>query len=242
MRTRGFTLIELLVAAVITGFVTLAVTQAYVLGINYSRRAEAARSTEDARIRFEDRISSLLRLSRLTTDTADRLSYFIGQVGNGNTSGAPGNRNNTSDTLTFTVAGQRLPGAVAASTDDFETINSQFGPQGGTAEVSFESSAIADTSNQQGVFLRIQRPADGDPTQGGEESVLDADVSEMGFEFFDGTNWLPTWNTQTGARRIPAAVRITYRLRDEDDDRVLIVRLPQSDVTPNNPVPAGTSG
>lgn len=237
---RGLTLIELLVAAVMTAFISLAISEAYVIGINYSHRSEAARASEDARIRFEDRISSYLRLARLTTDTTDRFSYFVGQVGNGSVS-SPGNRNNTADTLTFTVAGQRLQGALMTSTDDFETLNSQFGAQGGITEVSIESAAVGNTTNQQGVFLRVQQPADGDPTQGGNESVLDADVSEIGFEFYDGANWMPSWDTQTGARRLPSAVRVTYRLNGEDDDRILIVRLPQSDVTPDNPVPEATS-
>lgn len=240
---RGLTLLELLVAATMTVFITLAVTAAYVQGIRYTKQSSDARALEGARIRFEDRIGSLLTLAELTSDTTDRFSYFIGQIGNGQSNSPAGNKNNTSDTLTFTVIGSRLPGAVLASTDDFETINKNFGPQGGVAEVSIEFTAVGTVpDNTSGIFLRLQRPADGDPTQGGTETVLDANVTELGFEFFDGTNWDPTWNTQTGTRRLPSAVRMTYRIEGDDTDRVVTYSLPMSDVTPDNPIPTGANG
>ncbi len=242
MRGRGFTLIELLVAAVMMGFITLAVTSAYVQGIRYSKHAGEARAAEDARIRFEDRVGALLHSAELTTDPTDRFSYFIGQVGNGQTGTAAGNKNNTADTLTFTVIGERLSGAATSSTDDFETVNKNLGPQGGVAEVSLETTPIGDAQNNQGTFIRVQRPADGDPTQGGLETVLDSDVTELGFEFYDGTNWDPTWNTQTGTRRLPSAVRMTYRINGDDQERIVTYRLPLSNVTPDNPVPTGANG
>ena len=87
-----------------------------------------------------------------------------------------------------------------------------------------------------GVIIREQHPADGDNTQGGTESVLDPDVTSLTYEFFDGSDWQPTWSTSNGTKRLPAAVRVTYQVKDEDSQRVLVIRLPNSDVTTDNPV------
>jgi hypothetical protein len=121
---------------------------------------------------------------------------------------------------------------------DFPTLNQNIGPQGGTQEISFEMTPVGSPpdANATGLFLRVQTPADDDPTQGGNESVFDADVSQITFQFFDGANWQPSWDTTTASRRLPAAVWVDYQLTSDNSDHEFIVTLPNSDVTPTNPV------
>jgi hypothetical protein len=74
-------------------------------------------------------------------------------------------------------------------------------------------------------------------TQGGMESVLDADIESINFEFWDGLQWITEWDTQaSNTPRLPAAVRITYQRQDDANDRFLVVRLKHSDITPDNPL------
>ena len=203
-----------------------------------------------------------------STETANtRTCFFVGQTGAGMPPGqtiAPGQllipgqatqaaaagaqtNGSTSagnaDTLMFTVMGRPLPGSVLAEdpSDDFETTNQHYGPQGGLAEYAISMTPVGDAQGQKGVILREQLPADEDATQGGYESVIEPDVTSLTFEFFDGTAWQPSWNTfaQT-TRQLPAAVRVTYSLTGESQNRIFIVGLACSTVTPNNP--ATTTG
>jgi hypothetical protein len=93
------------------------------------------------------------------------------------------------------------------------------------------------------MFERIQRPVDADPLQGGFESLVSADVSEIGFQFWDGSEWLTEWDTRSGTRRLPAAVKVQYRLTDESTDQLhqFVVIIPNSDVTASNPMTQGAS-
>src|SRR5204862_2978746 len=136
--------------------------------------------------------------------------------------------------VTFTTAKTRLPAAQIDSQDDFETQNQRFGAQGGIEEVSLGLSPVGHTDQNGGLFLREQQPSDGDPTQGGYESVLDPTIADIRWEFFDGANWQTDWDSRTTRRRIPAAVRITYQLDGEDIQHVFLVRLMNSDVTTDN--------
>ena len=68
-------------------------------------------------------------------------------------------------------------------------------------------------------------------------------VDTLSFEFYDGTDWQTTWDTTTmTTRRLPSAVRVTYKFTDEETEHVLVFPVPTSDVTPDNPVVAETAG
>lgn len=235
-RSAGITLIELLVSVFVVATLTAGLTRAFVFAASYTDHAAAARSA-DAKIRnLEDRLTALLRSATLSSDATDTSSYFL--AGTQDQIGAAAAQ---VDSLTFTVSGDRIPGTVLESTDDFEQLNQTAGPQGGLKEVSLSLTPVGDAPTSQGLYLREQRPADGDPTQGGYETLLDPDVVEFSYQFFDGQNWVDTWDTLSGERRLPAAVEVTYRLRDEDATRTLLVRLPLSDATADNPVVTGRS-
>ena len=245
MRRRGITLVELLLALTISSLVMATASMAYVTGSNTARTLGNGRDVVARQAQFESTLNDLFRHAYIDTDAQNRYTFFqsgdaiSGSGGTvGQSSGADAN------SLVFTVLGRRLPPTVLSSTDDFETNNSKFGPVGGVTEVQLSTTPIGDGANgRQGLFLREQTPSDGDPSQGGEESLLSEDVESISFEYFDGTTWQTTWDTSTmGTRRLPSAVRVTYRLRGEDQDRVLTFPIPASDVTPDNPVTQGATG
>ncbi len=239
MSRRGITLIEVLVSAVMLVLLLSAFSRAYMAAVQYPGRLRSTRDLELSRISFEEKLSDIIRRATLSNDPNDAASFFIGDQGQGTQQQQqPTTMSGNATTLTLTNSGQRVPGQVLNSTDDFETNNQNFGPQGGMKEIEISTTPVGQpTNNQTGLFIRQQIPADGDPTQGGYESVLNADISDIQFEFFDGTDWQPSWNTQTmGTQRLPAAVRVTYSLNGDDTQHVFIVRLPMSDVTTDNPV------
>lgn len=223
---KGFTLIELLVAAIVVGMLSLALAGAFGYAVSYQAHTEQSRQAELEKTQFEDRLRALLENATMDTDATDTSEYFL----------AGADAAGSDDRITFVTTPPRIDGAQLASTDDFETQNLDFGPQGGLEEVSMGLTAVGQTSQSSGLFLREQRPADGDPTQGGSESVMEPNVTGIQWEFFDGVNWDTTWDTSQTTRRIPAAVRVTYTLSTDQDQHVLVVQLKNSDVTPDNPV------
>ncbi len=240
-RARGFTLIEVLTVAAVMALLAVGVARTFQTGLSYEIRARRDRTAERATRVFEDRLRTLLEHAYLSSNTTDTGTYFTTTPAS-----SPGtttnNNNNQSATLVFTAVGLKPAGAVLnpSQEDDFETLNEKYGPQGGVAEIQLGTSPTGQpTGALTGLFLREQRPADADASQGGTERVFNPDVSEIQFEFFDGATWQPTWDTvSSGTRRLPAAVRVTYTLTSETQQHVLVIRLPNSDVTTANPVTA----
>lgn len=166
--------------------------------------------------------------------TATPTSSPQAPTGAQNTPGSGGD----SDTIMFTVMGRPLPGNVLATdpSDDFETDNEHYGPQGGIAEYEVSMTPVGDARGQKGVVLREQVPADADATQGGNETIIEPDVTQITFEFFDGLQWEPSWNTFTMTpRQLPAAVKVNYKVNGEAQDRIFIVGLAYTTVSPTNP-------
>ncbi len=62
------------------------------------------------------------------------------------------------------------------------------------------------------------------------------------FSFFDGIDWIAEWDTFTGQRRLPAALQITYRLESEEYPRSMTIKLPHSDITPEDPLVIEVAG
>ncbi len=235
----GFTLIELVLSMGAMALIAIGAARAYQAIARFETEVLPRREQMGAYRRAEDRLAALVRGAYLSDSGSGTPTYFIGvATGQGVTVPALGD---LSDTLTFTSTGLRPRGAYVESTDAFEDLNARFGPQGGIAEISLSSVPVGDPGGREGPYLRIQRPADGDFEQGGTEKVLDADIAGVGFDFWDGTTWVAEWDTSTMPEpRLPAAVRITYSLvGEEGTTRVLIVRLPLSDVTPENPATIG---
>lgn len=257
MKTRrGISLIELLVVLAMMAIIIGAAARSFSTTIGYRQRIDSSRDTNDARVAFEEKVRSLLKSAQLSSSATSTTSYFIGQSGNlspdsalssatraaatGGSSLPGGN----ADTLVFTCRGDSSLSAALNSTDDWETLNKNLGPQGGVEEAQIGTTAVGDAGTKTGLFLREQRPADADPSQGGTERLINPDVATIQFEFWDGQQWQEAWDTRTqsGARRLPAAVRVTYTLNGEpqNTNHIFIVQIPNSDVTSTNPITQGT--
>ena len=216
-----------------------AVTSAYIAVIDAEEHLRKGREATLAIPRLEDRLADLLHHAYLSPHTADTVTYFIGGDSELQESGSP------ATTLVFTTVNTGIPSGLVGDTEvDFETLNDEQGPMGGIEEVGLSTTPVGDAPTQDGLFIREQRPSDGDPTQGGYEKTFAAELTKAEFEFFDGTNWMPSWDTRTmtTVKRLPAAIRVTYQVNGEDQDRTMVVRLPLSDVTPTNPVTEETAG
>lgn len=226
---RGLTLVELIVALIGMALIFMALGGTYGAAMAWQERSVNADSRIDDDGRLEKQLTSLLQDAYLIPLEADQTSYLIGS----NSEGV----GETSDTLTFTRLGPPPSSRYLNSEEqDFAALNEAYGVQGGLEEVSLSLVAVGSEAQGAGLFLRQQRPSDGDATQGGREKLLDENIVALSFEFFDGQQWLPTWDTvTTGPRRLPAAVRLYYTLADESEPRTLVVRLMNSDATPEDP-------
>lgn len=230
---QGLTLIELLVTVAMTALLTVAVAFAFDQTIRLQREGpERIRATAAESYPLE-RLNRLLQGAFLPEDASDPRGYFI--FDDGLVTGLTG------QSLVWVTYAESVNLAYLGAEGTLEELNERFGPQGGHTEVMVSTSPIGQPEQEvAGLFLRLQKPADGDATQGGFEELLIDGAEEVLFEFYDGVEWVDAWDTRTGERRLPAAVRIQWTLRGEP--RSLMVRLPLSDVTPENPANATATG
>jgi len=231
MRTRrGVTLLELLIAGAIGVIIALGAGFAYSAAVTYQTQAGQRRTEQEAIQQAEDRLSTLLRQATLSSDNSSPSSYFVGEQAGGTQS------NEAANSLTFVVLGDRVRGNLIESTDDFETLNQTFGPQGGLMEVQLGSLPNGETTSSTGTYNPNQTPPAWGRPQDAPPQKASPDMTDLVFEFYDGEAWQVGWDTQAEDEpRLPSAVRITYTWKDETTQRILTVKLPNSDVTPDNP-------
>lgn len=229
----GISLIELLMAMVMTAIFASALSMAFSSEITTQRLEETRRAEQDHTDALENRITAIIRGAKLTPTATDTTSFFQGISDSGSDQAGSGR-------ITLTTAAPGVPVASINSTDDFETQQTSQGPVGSITEVSLGTTPIGDAAGQSGLFERIQHPSDGDPTQGGYETLLDPDVKSIGFQFWDGLEWVTTWDTTTNTRRLPEAVQVTYTLNNDQQEtqHAFVVDIPASDVTAQNPYTA----
>ena len=202
-----------------------------------SRDYAIAAWSEVTQNQFEERLRRLIQAAWLNTSATDTLTYFLGETADSSsaTSGNGANR------LTFTALGLRPPGKTLTTETDFQQNNQSIGPVGGPIEISISTTAVGQApGNTTGLVIREQTPADTDPTQGGTERLFDSRVTSINFEFWDGTTWQQSWTTSS-TRRLPSAVRVTYSLDQDSRSHVMVVPVPLSDVTADNPA-TGVTG
>ena len=234
-RRSGLTLIEMMLALGMAVLILAALSGSISVALDWQRRQPEARERRERINRFQDRMRVLLQSAYLAPDTEDAAAYFIAELSSG--------AGEFADQINFSGIGNPPSGAyLSDDNNDFQNLNTRFGPQGGRVEYGLSLVPVGTSPYSTGLYLREQRPADGDPTQGGYESMLNEEVESIQFEFYDGINWVGTWDTRNDGRRLPSAVRITYHLAGESLDRVFVVRIPLSDVTPENPITEDTGG
>jgi Tfp pilus assembly protein PilE len=235
---RGITLLEVMVVTVCMAVIVAATTSSVFTALNHTNRIKASRKSYDQNALFEDRVRLILQNAYLSSVTTDTGSYFYGGAGvlDSVTGGGTGQSSNQVQ-LVFTALSPRVPSELLNSTDDFATLNNSFGPEGGMTEYSLSLTPVGQAPVDQALFLRHQTPPDGDPTQGGMETILDPDITTINYQFYDGLEWVQAWDTQSiSPPRLPAAVQISYRRKNDTVDKMFVVRLIHSDVTSDNPV------
>lgn len=233
---RGLTLLELLISVAGIIMITGALSFSYSVALQWQQRLPGTGLEQERLERFEDRIRTIVEGAYITADANDALTYFEGTSASGDTI--------QPDTLTFTSLTVPPDGAFLAPQDSsFEDMNDEYGPQTGVAEVSISRLPVGEQAPPgEGLYLRVQRPSDGDPTQGGWESLITAEVEDVHWEFYNGSEWVSEWVPDTLGRRLPSAVRMFYRILGEDTERSLTIRLRHSDATLENPVLPQTEG
>jgi prepilin-type N-terminal cleavage/methylation domain-containing protein len=232
----GLTLIEVLVAMGIGGIVVAASAVAFRAGVDHLYFSQRVLQAEQSKSDWTSGMRQAISCALVSSDTNDTKSFFIGASDDASSDlGAT--------RLTFTSTNSSIPGGALDSTLTFDDIQDTYGPLGGLAEYSYSTVATGDAGEATGLFERIQRPVDADPLQGGLESLASPDVTEIGFQFWDGAEWLSEWDTRSGTRRLPAAVKVLYRLTNEASDQLhqFVVVVPSSDVTTSNPVTQGAT-
>jgi hypothetical protein len=220
VRRRGLALMEVVVASLVSAIIVGAISTAYGFAVHHELNFEKPRQDFESVAFFEDRIRNLLSKA-VFTDNAEQSTFFVGDSVSGSSSYA--------DRLMFTIAGMRPNGTIVDSSEtDFGTRNQSFGPVGGVTEVELSTTPVGESGNLQGLFIRKQTPADNVQDSGGYESLLSDQVSEVGFEFWDSVDWLPTWDS-TSDGRLPTAVRVHYYLTSEpDQEHIFVVRIPNA--------------
>ena len=230
-RRSGFTLMELLIVMAMTVVLAGGIAFAYSDALHLQQLDEQRKSTHDQTIELENELTEAIEGAQLSSLTTDTTSYFQG-------TDDAGGSDLGCDRLTVTSTWQGVPISSMYDTDDYITQQTDIGPVGGLTEISFGTLPVGDAGSKDGLFERIQHPSDGDPTQGGNEIDIDSDVTEIGFRFWDGTEWDTQWDTTTGTRRLPQAVQVSYRLKADTNNtpHVFVVMVLTSDCNFNNPV------
>ena len=230
---RGISLVELLVAVVIVTLVSTAAANAFIAGLRFQSKSERVMDETTDRVRLEDHMRELIE----SADLHGNGSYFIspipasdsgiGQQAQDSGLGAG------SPSLVLTAPATPKIQLLNETGQTFQTLNQKYGPLSDCSEIALSMTPVGDAGDRTGLFLREQAPADSDPTQGGEESLLSPAVQDIRFEFYDGTTWAATWDSRSANKgKLPAAVRITYALPNDPQTHSLIVRLPLTDPAP----------
>lgn len=233
LQQNGMTLVELMIVMAISVVISGALAVAFGGAVSLQRSQEAARAAGERTDVVERTVTRLLAGARLSGTTVTPPTTFFQGLSDGGVTEVG------SDRLTFTTTAPVVPLKSLDSADDYETQQTSTGPVGGLAEVSLGLTAVGNPGDKSGLFERVQRPSDGDPTQGGQESVLGPDIASIGFQFWDGQQWLDTWDTTTMTPvRLPQAVQVTYRLKSEPGGPVhlFVAPVPASDVSSIDPV------
>jgi prepilin-type N-terminal cleavage/methylation domain-containing protein len=249
LRQRGLTLLELMITLALSVILTVVISSAVGQEMREQIAIDTQRANVDQTSGMEQELTQTISGALLdptvtaaaaTTATtaaapAPTPSTYFQSVNDGSQSSSGGDGR-----LTITTTVPVPLAAIGNLNDDWPTQQTTYGPVGGPVEISFGVNPVGSPPNgETGLFERIQHPGDGDPTQGGTERLLDTDVTSIGFQFWDGAEWDPSWDTTTMTTpTLPQAVQVTYRLKSDIGvtDHMFVIPVRASTVSVNNPV------
>ncbi|MGQ9523388.1 MAG: type II secretion system protein GspJ [Armatimonadota bacterium] len=233
----GYTLLEFLVAMVIAGTITPGVILALRAGTVALERAEArAARLQEVRAVF-DALSRDIRYATLSpavsptqTSTTDATTGATTQtgtelpmawfVGTDDTSG-----NLSVDSLEIITRSGRISYAEAAS-DNPPDVSLE--PPGDLVQVAYALEP-SERGNTFRLIRQRRRPPspDGDRSDLLVEEVVAEGLSGLDFSYYDGTDWLDSWDTTLDTEAgLPWAVRITIVFEDANGRDVYTTTVP----------------
>jgi len=191
-RGRGFTLLEMLVAVAIMA--VLAGSLYATLHIAFRARRSAMTTVENVR-KLEVALDILRADIQAAVIPAGILAgAFLGEPGTGATG-------QTADSI--------LLHATASATM----------PEIGTGDIHMVEFACEEDPDGSGLLLlrrvttNLLAPTTPDP----DEETLCRGIRSFAIRYFDGIDWLDTWDSTTQDNQLPAAVEVTLTLVPEDD-------------------------
>jgi type II secretion system protein J len=192
---KAFTLIEMLLAVAICAIVLVAINGVFATALRL--RDKTSEAIEDARP-INRALDTMNRDLKGTVGPGGFLAgdFKCGAQAMGATMGLSGEAGNAGlDFFTST-------GVIGDKT-----------PLGDIQEVFYELKAPTDR-NQEGMDLVrcINRNLLATTTPTPETQWLMGKVQTLQFDCYDGTQWLPTWDTSNGETNLPVAVRIRIQL------------------------------
>ncbi len=195
---KGFTLLEMLVAMTLMSM--LAASLYASLHVAFRGRRAAERGMEPPA-----RAAAALRMLRediesATVPTGLLAGEFVGED-------AQDERGREADVLTFHALAR-----------------DQWAGDPPSPIVNVEIAVSADDETGEGTLVRrvtanLLAPEAQDPI----EEVLCRRVSALDVTFFDGTDWLESWDSTTAGDVLPLAVRLTISLETEDEEEDYVV-------------------
>lgn len=240
----GYTLLEFLVAMVIMGIITPGVTLALRAATVAMDRSEArAARMQQVRAAFDvltRDISYAVLPSASQSSSASEDSSTISEptswfVGTDDSSG-----NADTDSLEIITASGRVGYAemLADNTSDAAEEPPSYLVQ---VVYSLEPSESGEGFN---LIRRHRSPPspDGDRSDLLVEEVVVRGVSGLNFSYFDGTDWLDSWDTTLDTELgLPLAVRIVLTIREGNTEEVYITTVPVYSASSSSTSSGGTT-
>ena len=242
-RNSGYTLLEFLVAMVIMGIITPGVTLALRAATVAMDRSEArAARMQQVRAAFDvlsrDISFAVLPSASQGSSTSDSTtiseptSWF---VGSDDSSG-----NIDTDSLEIITASGRV-GYAEMLADN--TPDAAEEPPSYLVQVAY---SLEPSESGEGFDLirrhRSPPSPDGDRSDLLVEEVVVKGISGLDFSYFDGTDWLDSWDTTLDTELgLPVAVRITLTIREGNTEEVYITTVPVYSASSSSTSSSGTS-
>jgi prepilin-type N-terminal cleavage/methylation domain-containing protein len=227
----GFTLIELVLALAMVAVVAMTLYETMKIAFKATSVADAAivpsRSADLAmEVIGNDLQNSVTPNVATTFANAQNITDITGGTGFGNTSNSSSSSSaaSTGDTTGWVLAGP-FEGQQGTSTgpneiDDltfFTTADSPEHPDGNGEIKMVELTAAVPQGSASTDLCLVRRVTNNllptAQTITPDEEILCRGITGVSFQYFDGTNWNPSWDSTEEDNDLPAAVQVTLTLQ-----------------------------